>query len=194
MADDDDQCAGGVAGSRAVAAVLAVGRNGAFGRDGRLPWTMPGDLARFRALTTGTPMIMGRRTFAAIGRALPERESIVVSRDPALGLPPGVHRAATPGAALALARARAVAMAAPRITLIGGAALFAAMEGCVDRLHLTLVELSPDADTFLPPIDPAVWRETGRRVPPRHRGDEAACVFIDYERASASFGQTPPLL
>ena len=179
---------------RPLAAVVAVGRNGAIGVGGRLPWTMPTDLARFRALTTGTPMIMGRRTFASIGRVLPERESIVVSGDPAFQPPPGVHRAPTPEAALALGQERAAAMGSAAVTLIGGATLYAALMGWVERLHLTWIDLAPAADTFMPPVDEGTWREVGRVVPARQPRDEAGCVFIDYVRRSASFGQRPPLL
>ena len=164
--------------------VVAVGRNGAIGRAGALPWTMPGDLARFRALTMGTPMIMGRRTFESIGRALPGRESIVVSRDPTSPVPRGVFRAPDPERALALAEEHAPAMGAHAISLIGGASLFAALMPRVTRLHVTIIDLAPEADTFFPPIDPAVWREVSRTIPPRHPGDEAGCVFVDYVRAS----------
>ena len=128
-------------------------------------------------------MIMGRRTFASIGRALPGRESIVVSRDPALALPSGVFRAADPEAALALATARAAAMDAAAISLIGGAGLFETMMPRVDRLHVTHVDLAPAADTFFPSVDWARWGETARRVPARHPKDEARCVFVDYARA-----------
>ena len=177
-----------------LALVVAVGTNGAIGHEGRLPWRMPSDLARFRALTIGTPMIMGRRTFASIGRALPERESIVVSGDPCFHPPAGVHLARTPDAALALAQARAAAMGAAAVTLIGGAALYAALMGSAERLHLTLIDLAPPADTFMPPIDEAAWREVSRSTPTRRPRDEAACVFIDYARRRASFVQNPPLL
>ena len=166
-----------------LAIVVAVGRNGAIGRDGKLPWAMPGDLARFRDLTMGTPMIMGRRTFDSIGQALPGRESIVVSRDPALALPAGVFHAAGPEAALILAVERAAAMGAASISLIGGAGLFETMMPRVERLHITYVDLAPAADTFFPAIDWASWRETSRFVPPRHARDEAPCVFVDYARA-----------
>lgn len=165
-----------------LAVVAAAARNGAIGAGGGLPWTMPGDLARFRDLTMGKPMIMGRRTFDSIGKALPGRESIVVTRDDGLALPPGVYRAASPQAALTLSYERARAMGAAEISLIGGAALFSAMMGETDRLYMTFVDLAPDADTFFPPIDPAIWRETLRHVPPRHPRDEAACVFVDYVR------------
>ena len=105
--------------TRPLVIVAAVGRNGAIGRDKALPWTMPGDLARFRALTMGCPMIMGRRTWQSIGRNLPGRESIVVSRG-SLDLPEGAYCAADPESALEIAAARAEAVEAPAIALIGG--------------------------------------------------------------------------
>jgi dihydrofolate reductase len=166
-----------------LAAVIAIGRNGAIGRDNALPWTMPSDLARFRALTMGKPMIMGRRTFEAIGRPLPGRDSIVVSRRPLPGLPARVFAAGDPDAALALARARAAALGASEITLIGGAGLFAAMADHLDRLHLTIVDLRPDADTFLDRPDPYVWREVARERPVRDPRDESDCVVLTFERA-----------
>ena len=165
--------------------VAAMGRNRAIGRDNALPWSMPGDLARFKALTMGTPMIMGRRTFASIGRALPGRESIVVSSDRRRTLPVGVWLAGEPDTALALARERADAMRATGISLIGGATLFETMMPHVDRLAMTLVDLAPVADTFFPVIDPAVWQEAARDIPPRHPGDEASCVFVDFTRRVA---------
>lgn len=165
-----------------LAIVAAIGRNHAIGQGGVLPWTMPGDLARFRALTMGRPMIMGRKTFESIGRALPGRESIVVSRDPALVLPAGVHLVASPEAALALAAVRAQAMGADAVCLIGGATLFDLMMARADRLHMTFVDLAPAADTFFPAIDLEIWRETWRHAPERHRDDEAGCVFVDYVR------------
>ena len=158
-----------------------MGRNRAIGRGNALPWSMPSDLARFKALTMGTPMIMGRRTFESIGRPLPGRESIVVSRG-LRSLPAGVFRVGDPEAAFALARQRAIATGAGAISVIGGAALFAAMMPRADCLAMTLVDLAPEADTFFPPIDFAVWHETSRYTPDRRGGDEAACVFIDYER------------
>ena len=166
-----------------IVAVIAVGRNGAIGRDTALPWTMPSDLARFRALTMCKPMVMGRRTFESIGKALPGRESIVVSRRPQAGLPAGVHAAIDPEQALGLARERATALGASEIAVIGGAELFAAIMPRLDRVYLTIVDLRPEADTFLEGLDPYAWRETARQRPPRHPRDEADCVFLEYERS-----------
>ena len=130
-------------------------------------------------------MIMGRRTFEAIGRVLPGRESIVVTRRGS-GVPREAFAAADPRAALDLARERAQAMRAGSIALIGGASLFETMMDDVDRLAMTLVDLAPEADTFFPMIDPSIWHEARRSTPSRHPDDEADCVFLDYERAMPS--------
>lgn len=164
-----------------VAAVVAVARNGVIGHRGGLPWHMPGDLARFRALTMGKPMIMGRRTLESIGRALPGRESIVVTRQP-LAAAQAVFRAASPAEALEVAAIRAAAMGADEISLIGGAALFDALMPHTSRLYVTEIDLEPEGDTYFPAIDPAVWREVARQVPPPHPEDQAGCVFLNFER------------
>ena len=101
-------------------------------------------------------------------------------------LPDGVFRTSDPDAALALAKQRAEAMGAETISLIGGATLFDAMMPRVDRLHVTIVDLAPAADTFFSPIDPAIWREVSRFELPRHPADEAACVFVDYIRDASA--------
>jgi dihydrofolate reductase len=165
-----------------LTAVAAVGRNGAIGKDNRLPWSMPSDLAHFRVCTMGKPMIMGRLTFEAIGRALAGRESIVVTRSAGLSPQPGVWVADDPEQALALAQERAAAMGAPEVVLAGGATLFESMMPIVDRLRISVIDLAPAADTFFPPIDPAIWREASRVIAPRHPKDDAACVFVDYVR------------
>jgi dihydrofolate reductase len=165
-----------------LTAVAAVGSNGAIGKGNRLPWTMPSDLAHFRLCTMGKPMIMGRLTFEAIGRALPGRESIVVTRAAGLLPQPGVWVADSPEQALALAQQRAEAMGADEVVLAGGATLFTSMMPIIDRLRMTFIDLAPAADTFFPPIDPAIWQEESRVIAPRDPKDEAACVFVDYLR------------
>ena len=169
--------------SHPLIAVVAMGRNGAIGRDNALPWTMPSDLARFRTLTMGKPMIMGRRTYESIGKALPGRESIVVSRRARAMLPVGVHAADSAERALAVADQRATAMDAAEIALVGGATLFEALLPLCARIHLTIVDLRPAADTFFGALDPFVWREVARSTPARHPRDEADCLFLDYERS-----------
>jgi dihydrofolate reductase len=128
-------------------------------------------------------MIMGRRTFESIGRPLPGRESIVVSRSPSPVLPTGVLHALDPDEAARLAAERADVMSASEIALIGGAELFAALLPRVGRLYMTYVDLAPQGDAFFPEFDISAWREVARSVPEPAPGDEARCVFIDYVRA-----------
>lgn len=164
--------------------VAAVARNGAIGGDNALPWRLPSDLKHFKAVTLGKPLIMGRKTFESIGRPLPGRETIVVTRDAAWPAPAGAHVAASPQAALELAQARAEAMGTDEIILAGGAQLYVAMFDQVRRMRLTEVDLSPAADAFFPAVDWAQWDEIAREIPPRAAGDDANCAFVIYQRRS----------
>ncbi|MGA2638683.1 dihydrofolate reductase [Methylocella sp.] len=169
--------------SAPLAIVAAIGRNGVIGADDRLPWRLPSDLKRFRALTLGKPLLMGRKTFQSIGRALPGRETIVVTRERGFAADPaGVHVAHDLDAALALAQARAQAMAADEIILAGGGDLYAALLDRVDRMYLTLVDLSPAGDAHFPSIDAAQWIEAARTRPQPIPADEAAFTFVELRR------------
>ena len=134
-----------------ITLVLARARNGVIGRDGGLPWHLPADLKRFRALTTGKPMIMGRRTFESFPAPLPGRRHIVLTRSPD-------WRAA--GAEVAHSAEAALALAGDDASVIGGAAVFALFEPLADRVELTEVHAEPDGDTTVPPF--AGWREAAR--------------------------------
>ena len=164
-----------------LAIVAAVARNGVIGGDNRLLWNISSDLKRFRALTMGKPLIMGRKTFAAIGKPLPARETIVVTRDRGFAAA-GVQVAHSIPEALELAAERAQAMGAAEMILAGGGELYAVLMCVADRLHITQVDLAPQGDAHFPAIDPALWRETARQSPPRGPRDEADFSFIDYER------------
>lgn len=165
-----------------VVLIAAVGRNGAIGlRDG-LPWRLPSDLRGFRAETMGKPVIMGRKTFASLGRPLPGRYLVVVSRDPALALPEGVVGAT--GIETALDRAQAIAAehGAAEVMVAGGAEIYRAVLPFAGALRITEVDLEPEADSFFPPIDPAVWRETAREAGERGERDEACFAVVRYGR------------
>lgn len=167
---------------RPVVLIAAVGRNRAIGlRDG-LPWRLPGDLRRFKAETLGKPVVMGRRTFASIGRPLPGRSLVVLSRDPVLALPPGVDRAGSLDEALARAQAIAAASGAAEVMVAGGADVYRAALPRADVLRLTEVDLAPEADSLFPPVDPAAWREASRDARDRGPGDEAAYAFVELVR------------
>jgi dihydrofolate reductase len=156
--------------------VAAVARNGAIGAGNAIPWRLSSDLSRFKTLTMGKPLIMGRKTFQAIGAPLPGRETIVVTRDRAWKHA-GVSVAHDIEAALAVARG------ASEIIVAGGGEIYAQTIGIADRLHITEVDLAPPSDARFPPIDAAQWREVKREKGVRGPRDAADFVFVDYERA-----------
>ncbi|WP_414899813.1 dihydrofolate reductase [Sphingomonas flavalba] len=135
-----------------ITLVVARATNGVIGRDGRMPWHIPADLKRFKALTTGAPMIMGRKTFESLPGLLPSRRHIVLTRDAGWSAP-GAEPVASVDAALALA-------GAPRVSVVGGAEIYRLFLPLADRIELTEVHLAPDGDTVLPAF--AGWREVGR--------------------------------
>jgi dihydrofolate reductase len=161
--------------------VAAVAENGVIGRDGRLPWHLRSDLQHFRAVTLGHPAVMGRKTYDAIGKPLAGRTNIVVSRDPAFAAP-GVVAAPDLDAALAIARGDALRRGTVEIMIIGGADLYRQTIDRAARLEITRVHARPEGDSVFPPIDPAHWRETGRREHPAGRDDDAAFTTLVYER------------
>jgi dihydrofolate reductase len=163
-----------------VTLVVAMGANGVIGVDGGLPWRLPEDLAHFKASTMGHPMIMGRTTFESIGRPLPGRTTIVVTRNPGWSAD-GVEVAPTLEAALERAH-----QLDDEVFLVGGAQVYAAAleAGLVDLLCVTRVAASPEGDTRFPAIDWEQWREVGR-VP--HGADQAgetpSFEIVTYQRA-----------
>ena len=161
-----------------VALIAAVARNGAIGVGDALPWRLSSDLKRFKALTMGKPLIMGRKTFASVGRPLPGRFSIVVTRDAAFAAP-GVEAAHD----LATAMELALAHQTDEIFIGGGGEIYAQTIGLADRLYLTEVDLAPQGDAVFPRIEPSDWRETRREAGTRGPRDDADFAFVDYERA-----------
>ena len=151
-------------GGPVVSLVVARARNGVIGRDGGLPWRLPGELAHFRAVTLGKPVIMGRRTWDSIpGAPLPGRTNIVLSRDGRFE-PKQAVRSERWDEALQIAREQAVEDGVDEVCVIGGAAVFALALPLARRLHLTEVEAEVEGDTVLAPIDEAGWREVRREA------------------------------
>ena len=161
--------------------VAAVARNGIIGANGGLPWRLSSDLKRFKALTWGKPLVIGRKTFESIGRALPGRETIVVTGDPAF-VPPGVLVAHSLDTGLALAAERARAIGADQIIIGGGGEIYAQTIARASRLFITEVALDAEGEARFPPIDPHVWREITRETGERGQRDEVDFAFVEYER------------
>ena len=159
--------------SPAVSLVASVARDGGIGRAGELLVRLPGDLPRFKRMTIGAPIVMGRKTWDSIGRPLPGRRSIVVSRDPAWQRD-GAERAGSLDAALALAHD------APRVFVIGGADLFRLALPIADTLELTEIDAAFPADTFFPPWEHAGFAETFREW--REAPDGLRYAFVTYKR------------
>ncbi|MFN3657098.1 MAG: dihydrofolate reductase [Pseudolabrys sp.] len=164
-----------------IVLVAAVGENGVIGRDGQLPWRLRSDLQHFKRLTINKPVIMGRKTYESIGRLLPGRTNIVLSRDLSQRAPGAVH-ATSFDAALAFARDDATRRGVDEIMVIGGSDVFALAMPRADRLEITRVHASPEGDVKFPAIDPAHWREVRREHHPRGPQDEVDFTILTYER------------
>ncbi len=161
-----------------IVLIAAVARNGVIGRDNALPWRLKADLAHFKAATTGHPVVMGRKTWESLGRALPGRRNMVVTRDTAYRAP-GAEVFASPEAAIDAV----VEAGGERLFVIGGAEIYRQTIACADRLLLTEVQADEiDGDTRFPFIDQSVFVETGREAHSADESNEFDYDFVEYAR------------
>lgn len=163
----------------AISFVVARADNGIIGRDNALPWHLPADLKHFKRLTVGKPIVMGRKTYESIGKPLPGRHNIVMTRDPD-------WRADGVTVVANLAEAVAAGGLDPRtrveeVMIIGGAAVYAEALPIATRVYLTEVHDTPAGDTILPPFAADRWRETAREDHPAEDG-KPAYSFVTLER------------
>lgn len=143
-----------------IAIVVAYAQNRVIGKDGKIPWNLPDEKHRFRDLTTGQAVVMGRRTYAEIGRPLPNRRNIILSRDPGF-CAPGCLRAASLAEAVSLAEAEGL-----DLYVSGGARVYQEALPLADKLYITEIDCRIAGDTFFPPFDETLYtRETVRRCP-----------------------------
>ena len=142
-------------GTGRLIVVVARARNGTIGRDGDLPWRLPADLRRFKAITMGHPIVMGRRTHESIGRVLPGRENIVLTSGDGHSVAQGCLRVRSLDEALAIAGNR-------DLYVVGGAGLYCEALPRASRIHLTEVHADVPGDTFFDLPDPSQWMETAR--------------------------------
>jgi len=154
--------------------VVAAAENGVIGREGTLPWHLPEDLKRFKALTLGKPMLMGRRTFDSIGRVLPGRQTIVLTRSTQWSHPQVL-------VAHSLQEAIQLAGTAPELCVIGGADIFALSLPRAERIHLTRIHAQVQGETRLPELG-AEWREVAREFYPADERNAFAMTFCRLER------------
>lgn len=164
-----------------IVLIVAVAENGVIGDRGAIPWRLKSDLQRFKALTMGKPVVMGRKTFISLRRPLPGRTNIVVTRDAGF-------RAAGAVVTTSFDAARAVATGdvlrrfATEIAVIGGAEIYAQWMACADRLEITEVHARPEGDTYFAAIDAASWEEVARLRNPAGSDDSADYSYVTYRR------------
>ncbi len=165
-----------------ISLIVAVAQNGVIGRDNGMPWHLPDDLKRFKFLTMGKPMLMGRKTFDAIGKPLPGRTSLVLTRS---------RDWSAPGAITIQSLDEAVERAAdgPELVVVGGAEIYRLALPLARRIYLTRVLASVQGDTVFPQLDAQAWRETHRELHPadeRHAYPMAFCVLERVERGDSA--------
>ncbi len=156
--------------------VVAYSDNRVIGRDNALPWRLPSDLAHFKRNTLGQPIIMGRNTWESLGRPLPGRPNLVISRNPDF-------RAEGARVFTSVQDALAACAAEPTVCIIGGAQIFKQTLPLADEIIATEVHATIDGDVFFPPLDPAQWQETERLVQPGENGYDFD--FVVYKRMNS---------
>ncbi len=167
-----------------IVLVAAIGENNVIGRGGQLPWHIRSDLQHFKRLTINRPVLMGRHTFESIGKALPGRTNIVLSRD--LSVPaPGAQIATSFDAALGAARNDAKKRGVNEIMVIGGSTIFERTMPIATRLEITHVHASPEGDRFFPDIDPEQWQLRESKEYPAGPHDDHAFATATYDRIKA---------
>ena len=161
--------------------VVAVAENGVIGRGNQLLWRLRTDLKRFRDLTLGKPMIMGRKTFQSIGKPLPGRETVVLTREPGFSAD-GVHVARSWDEAVVQGASLAEKMGADAVAVAGGAEIYALALPYVQKIYLTEVHAAPRGDAVFPAFDRSLFREIRRTDHPQGGDNEHPFTFIDLER------------
>ena len=167
-----------------IVLIVAVADNGVIGAGGAIPWRLKTDLQRFKALTLGKPVVMGRKTFVSLRRPLPGRTNIVVTRDASFRSPGAVVTTSL-AAARAVATGDALRRLATEIAVIGGAEIYAQWMDYADRLEITEVHARPAGDTYFAAIDTAIWEEVARVRNSSGSDDSADFSFVTYRRRAA---------
>ena len=152
--------------------IVAASRNGVIGAGGKLPWRLPADLKRFKAITLGHPILMGRKTFESIGKPLPGRTNIVITRQRGL-------EACGATVAHSLEEALQICEGQDEVFVIGGAEIYKQALPLADRIYLTHIDQDFEGDAFFPKLDPAAWKETAREEFPAESPPHS---FLTYER------------
>ena len=165
-----------------VSLIVAVSRNGVIGLDNQLPWHLPEDLKYFKSVTMGKPLIMGRKTFESIGRPLPGRTNIVITRDSGWHAE-GVEVAQTLLQAMTLARLACAQAELNEIMVIGGEQIYRLALPVADRLYLTEVQAEVEGDAFFPAYDPDQWQQISEQLPQQTDMHPYRFLVLDRKRS-----------
>lgn len=171
-----------VVGDLSVAIIVAMAQNNVIGKDNQLPWRIPADLKYFKSMTMGKPMIMGRKTFESIGKPLPGRTTIVVTKNKQFSFP-GVLVAYSVDEALRQACEVATDSGVGEVMVVGGAQLYAECLPLADRLYITEIKAVVDGDAYFPSLTPDVWYQEERDDFPKDERNEHPYSFAVYSRS-----------
>jgi dihydrofolate reductase len=164
-----------------IVLIVAIGDNGVIGAGGTIPWRLKSDMQRFKAMTIGKPIVMGRKTFVSLRRPLPGRTNIVITRDQGFRAAGAVVTTSF-DAARAVATGDALRRLATEIAVIGGAEIYAQWLDVADRLEITEVHARPEGDTYFAAIDRDVWQEVARVRHPAGPDNSADFSYVTYRR------------
>jgi dihydrofolate reductase len=164
-----------------IVLIVAVAENGVIGLGGAIPWRLKSDMQRFKAMTIGKPVVMGRKTFASLRKPLVGRTNIVITRDAGFQAA-GTVVTTSFASARTVAQGDALRRSASEIAVIGGAEIYAQWMDVADRLEITEIHLRPEGDTHLAPIDPKDWEEAARVRNSATSDDSADFSYVTYRR------------
>lgn len=163
-----------------ISLVVGIAQNGVIGFEGDMPWRLSTDLKRFKEITMGKPIVMGRKTYESIGRPLPGRLNVVVSRSGFSSQ--GIQSASDIKQAIEISKVWAAENRAEEICIIGGGEIYRQSLELADRLYVTHIMAEPEGDTVFPPIKEASWRVVSTARVPMSEKDSAETIFVIYER------------
>ena len=158
--------------------IAAVAKNKVIGKNNQLIWKLPSDLKRFKNLTSGHYILMGRKTFESLGKPLPNRTHLIITRNPEFKAPEGHYAFQNLEEAFIFCNKIGV----EELFIIGGGQIYRESISMADELEITEVDMNPEGDTYFPEIDPEIWAETSREEFPADDRNECAFAFVTFER------------
>tara|TARA_B100001996_G_scaffold14194_1_gene11824 strand:+ start:619 stop:1125 length:507 start_codon:yes stop_codon:yes gene_type:complete len=164
-----------------ISLIAAVAKNGVIGNEGDLPWNLPSDLKKFKEITDNKPIIMGRKTWDSIGRPLPNRDNIIISRNINLEIEGGII-CLSPDKAISIAKIKANERGCEEIMVIGGGYIYQEFMGIADKLYITEVDLEIEGDAYFPKIDTELFKEISREEINKDPEDNAYHSLVIYEK------------